>query len=354
MSQWLDDRSYVTRVDPSGMYDLTVGFPGQVQRALDISWSSALPDWKVKPDNVILTGLGGSAAGGDFARALFEFESSVPFIVNRDYFLPRWAGSGTLVFATSYSGNTEETLSAYDDAKRKGCSLVCVTSGGKLAELAKADGWPLIPIPGGQPPRTALGYLFAPVVVASEKLGLLPKQDWGAALTVLDKCVADWSVDVPFDDNPTKQLAKALFGKLSVIYGLGFWQGLVAGRWKGQICENAKNLTFAHTFPELCHNEVLGWVEAGKQGAGRWAAVVLQDGTESAKMKKRAEVTSRLISNVADTHTVTARGATLLERMLSLTLFGDFTSIYLAALNGVDPENIDSINILKAELSKVP
>lgn len=354
MSHNLDDASFVTRLDPKGMYGLTAAFPAQVQAALDIAWGSSLPEWKAKPDNVLLTGLGGSAAGGDFTRSLFEFQSKVPFLVNRDYFLPNWAGPGTLAFATSYSGNTEETLSAYDDAKKKGCPIICVTSGGKLADSAKADGWPLIPIPAGQPPRTALGYLFAPVVVAAEKLGLLPKQDWGAAISVLEGCVKDWSVDVPFESNPTKQLAQELHGKLSVIYGLGFWQGLVAGRWKGQICENAKNMTFAHTYPELCHNEVLGWVEADKQGVESWVSVVLQDGGESAKMKKRAEVTARLISNVATTHFVTARGSTLLEKMLSLTLFGDFVSIYLAALNGVDPENIDSINILKSELANVP
>ena len=350
----LDDAAFVKRLDPKGMYDLTVGFPAQVQTALDISWGSSLPEWKVTPNNVVLTGLGGSAAGGDFTRSLFEFQSKVPFLVNRDYTLPNWAGPGTLVFATSYSGNTEETLSAYEDAKRRGCPVICVTSGGRLSELAKTDGFPLISIPSGQPPRTALGYLFAPVVVACEKLGLLPKQDWGQTIVGLQSSVKEWAVEVPFESNQTKLLSQDLFGKLSVIYGLGFWQGLVAGRWKGQICENAKNMTFAHTYPELCHNEVLGWVEADKQGVDSWVSIVLQDGTESLKMKKRAEVVANLIGGVATTHYVTARGNSLIEKMLSLALFGDFVSIYLAALNGVDPENIDSINILKTELALVP
>lgn len=353
MSHLLDDPQYVTRIDPKGMYDLTVALPAQVQTALDRAWGTVFPE-RTKPANVILTGLGGSAAGGDFTRALFEFQSTVPFLVNRDYALPNWAGKDTLVFATSYSGNTEETLAAYDDAKRKGCPVICVTSGGKLADLAVSDGFPLVKIPSGQPPRTALGFLFAPVVVACEKAGLLPKQDWAQAIVTLQNCAAEWSVDVPFENNPTKQLAQELHGKLSVIYGLGFWQGLVAGRWKGQICENAKNMTFAHTYPELCHNEVLGWVEADKQGVESWVSIVLQDGTESAKMQKRADVVARLIKDTAETHFVTARGSTLLERMLSLTFFGDFVSIYLAALNGVDPENIDSINILKSELAQVP
>lgn len=349
----LDDASFVTRLDPKGMYRLTVDFPDQVQKALEISRAAALPAWKATPSNVILTGLGGSAAGGDLTRALFESQGKVPFVVNRDYFLPTWAGPETLVFVTSYSGNTEETLSAYAHAKSKGCPVIVVTSGGKLADLAVADGFPLVQIPSGQPPRTALGYLFVPIVVACEQLGLLPKQDWNSALTTLRAAITEWAVEVPFSNNPTKQLGQDLFGKVSVIYGLGFWQGLVAGRWKGQICENAKNMTFAHTYPELCHNEVLGWVKANEQGVAAWLSIVLQDGTESAKMKKRAEVTAQLISHVAETRFVNAPGVSLLEKMLALTLYGDFVSIYLAALNGVDPENIDSINILKSELAHV-
>ncbi|MBS1713277.1 MAG: bifunctional phosphoglucose/phosphomannose isomerase [Armatimonadetes bacterium] len=354
MKHLLDDEAYVLRNDPKGMYALTCAFPDQVSEAVDIGYKADLSTVQGRPGQVLLTGLGGSAAGGDLTRALFETEGSVPFQVNRDYFLPSWAGPETLVFATSYSGNTEETLSAYADAKAKGCRIVCVTSGGRLAELARLEGRPLIVIPAGQPPRTALGYLFAPVVTSCETLGLLPKQDWGSAVALLRRCVTEWGVGSPSATNPTKGLAEDLHGKISVIYGLGSWQGLVAGRWKGQICENAKNLTFAHTYPELCHNEVLGWVKADGQGVAAWLSIVLEDGTESAKMKKRAEVTARLIGNVAKTVHVRAPGASLMEKMLALTLYGDFVSLYLAALNDVDPENIDSINILKSELANVP
>ncbi|MFQ3668977.1 MAG: SIS domain-containing protein, partial [Fimbriimonadaceae bacterium] len=168
------------------------------------------------------------------------------------------------------------------------------------------------------------------------------------------KCVQDWGVETPFDANPAKQLAAALKGSVSVLYGLGSYQAVVANRWKGQINENAKNLTFANAFPELNHNEILGWVKAKDQGVGRWVAVILEDGRESAKMKERARVTTELISGVCEVHRVKARGESLLERMLSLTLFGDFVSLYLAALNDVDPENIDSINVLKKALAAVP
>lgn len=350
----LDDPSFVLRLDPKGMYKLTTEFPAQCVRALEIAKGTDLGSLARPVSSVVLTGLGGSAAGGDFTRALFEAHAKVPFTVNRDYHLASFVGPDTLVFAVSYSGNTEETLSAYADAKRRGAQIVVVTNGGKLAEAAKADGYPTVIIPAGQPPRTALGYLLIPVVYACEKFGLIPAQDYAATFALLEKCVADWSLEVPFESNPTKQLAETLFGNLSVLYGLGSWQAIVANRWKGQINENSKNMAFPNAFPELNHNEILGWVGAGKQGVKKWIAVYLEDGSESAKLQARARVTAELIKDVATVVRVQARGEALLEKMLSLTLFGDFVSLYLAALNEVDPENIDSINVLKAELAKVP
>jgi glucose/mannose-6-phosphate isomerase len=353
MPHQLDDRAYVTRLDPKDMLGRTERFPDQCREALAISRKVAITPPQQRPSVVMLTGMGGSAAGGDFARCLMDAMSSVPFIVNRDYGLPKYIGIGDYIFCASYSGNTEETLSAYADARRAGANVIVVTSGGKLAELAKEDGYPTYIIPGGHPPRTALGYMLVPVLVALEALRLLPEADFEKCFDLLDKCVQDWSVDTPFDSNPTKQLAEAMHGNLAVIYGLGPWQGAIANRWKGQINENAKNLAFPNTYPELNHNEILGWVGAGSQGVAKWLMVTLMDGSESQKMKTRASVTERLVAGTAEPHHVTARGENLLEKLLSLAFFGDFVSIYLAALNGVDPENIDSINTLKEELGKV-
>ncbi len=347
----LDDRSYVERLDPSGMFRLTEEFPDQCRRALVIAQGVPLPILRATPSCVVLTGLGGSAAGGDFVRALFEEGGACPFFVNRDYSLPAFVDSQTLVFAASYSGNTEETLAAYTDAKERSAKVVAVTTGGKLAETAQRNGDTLITIPGGQPPRTALGFMFVPVAYACAKLSLIPTPRYEDTFALLEKCVQEWTVSA--SDNGAKQLAEALHGKLAVLYGLGSWQAAVANRWTGQINENAKVMCFANAFPELCHNEILGWVGAGGQGVKEWAGVVLEDGTESAKMKKRAEVTASLVKGVASFHHVRAVGSTLLEKMLTLALYGDFVSLYMAALNGVDPENIDSINVLKTELGKV-
>lgn len=353
MAHQLDDRSFVTRLDPKEMLRLTEEFPQQCRRALEIARGVEMPLLENRPSLVMLTGLGGSAAGGDFAKALFEANGAAPFLVNRDYNLPNFLGLGDLVFAASYSGNTEETISAYADAKKAGAKIICVTSGGKLAEMAREDNNTLIQIPGGQPPRTALGFMLIPVLVACEKLKLIPEQDYEAAFALCEKMVSEWSVSSPAEKNQAKQIAADLHGAVGVIYGLGSWQGIVANRWKGQINENAKNLAFPNTYPELNHNEILGWVKAGEQGVSRWVGIVLEDGSETAKMQTRAKVSEGLIGDTARFHHVRAEGSTLLEKMLSLTFFGDFVSIYLAALNGVDPENIDSINVLKSELSKI-
>lgn len=350
----LDQKDFVLRNDPKGMYRLTSEFDQQCARAMEIARASSLPAGQTRPDLVLLTGLGGSAAGGDFVRALFEHQGVVPFQVNRDYSLPAYVGPGTVVFATSYSGNTEETLAAYYEARHKGASIVVVTSGGKLAELAKQDGFPRILIPGGQPPRTALGYMLMPVVHACIQFGWLPAFDETKFLDQLRSTIAKNAIEVPFDENPSKQLAAKLFGKVSVIYGLGSWQALVANRWKGQINENSKNMTFANAFPELNHNEILGWVQADAQGVAQWQGILLTDGTESAKMKKRFEVTAQLIEGVCGFETVVAPGESLLEKMVALALIGDYVSLYLAALNDVDPENIDHINTLKSALASVP
>lgn len=348
----LDSVDFVLRNDPKGMYALTVAFPDQCAEALRIASGVKLPP--ANPDLVLLTGLGGSAAGGDFTKALFDESGQVPFIVNRDYHLPAYVGANTLVFATSYSGNTEETLSAYSEAKDRGAKIIVVTSGGKIGALAQADGFPVITIPGGQPPRTALGFMLMPVVHACIQMGLLPAQDFSAFDAILKKSVEESKIEVPFERNPAKQIAAAIHGKLAVLYGLGSWQGLVANRWRGQINENAKNLAIFNVFPELNHNEILGWVKADEQGINQYAGVLLEDGTESAKMKKRFEVTEGLIKDRCPFDRVRPLGTTLLEKAVSLALTGDFVSLYLAALNDIDPENIDSINLLKSELSLIP
>ena len=347
----LDDRSVVTELDPDGMLKLVEDFPDQCRRALEIALATAIKPLERRPNLVIVTGMGGSAAGGDFIRSIFDAEGSIPLVVNRDYGLPSYVGVGDIVFCTSYSGNTEETLSAYEQAKKNGARVVAVTSGGKLKEYAERDGFNVYTVPGGQPPRTALGYMLVPVIVACQQLKLIRDQDILGAIQLLDQAREELTVEAP--GNPAKLLAQRLHGSVPIIYGLGTWQGLIANRWRAQINENAKMLCFFNAYPELDHNEILGWHDAINQGVTKFAGVVLEDGSETEKMKVRADVTEKLIGRICEFEHIQARGDTLLKRMLTLAYFGDFVSIYLARLNGVDPETIDAINKLKEALSKV-
>lgn len=350
----LDQSGLLTQLDPHGMMALTLDFPAQCERAYQIASEAPLPPVPNPPRQVLVCGMGGSAIGGDYLRALFEAHGTLPVQVIRDYELPNSTDAHTLVFAVSYSGNTEETLACYRQARERGAMIIALSSGGELQERARADGVPHIQVPGGQPPRTALGYLFVPLMRLAERLELLP--DLSHAYTqMLARLVQTRNAlqpSVPFEQNPAKQLAQSLYRRIPLIYGSGGARATVALRWKGQINENAKQHAFAYTFPELNHNEILGWVKASDQ-AGNWSVVVLRDPDESAKIRTRIEVTRQLVGERATWHELTAEGTTQLERLMHLTYFGDFVSLYLAFLNGVDPENIDYINILKAELAKV-
>jgi glucose/mannose-6-phosphate isomerase len=350
----LDEGGLLARLDPRGMMALTLDFPSQCERAHQIASDAPLPNLPRDPRQVLVCGMGGSAIGGDYLRALFEEYGNLPVQVIRDYSLPHSTDAHTLVFAVSYSGNTEETLACYAQARAREAMVLAVSSGGELKRRADADGVFHLQVPGGQPPRTALGYLFVPLVCLAERLGLLPdlSQPYGQMLQRLVQTRNALQMSVPYEQNPAKQLAQALYGRIPLIYGSGGAWATVAMRWKGQINENAKQHAFAYTFPELNHNEILGWVKASEQ-ADNWSVVVLRAPDESAKTRTRIEVTRQLVGNRANWHELTAAGVSQLERLMHLTYFGDFVSLYLAYLNAVDPENIDYINILKSELAKV-
>ncbi len=354
MAHLLDNTGLLIKADPKGMMALTLDFPAQCERAYQIASQFALPRLPRTPRLVVVCGMGGSAIGGDYLRALFEAYGNLPVLVVRDYHLPHCVDAESLVFAVSYSGNTEETLSCYREAHARGAMLITLSSGGELQERASADGYPHLQVPGGQPPRTALGYLFVPLMRLCERWGFLPDLSQAYAQTQrrLVQTRDQLTPSIPSEQNPAKQLAQALHGRIPLIYGSCGPRATVALRWKGQFNENAKQHAFAYTFPELNHNEILGWVLAHKQ-ALNWSVVVLSDPDDSLKIRTRIEVTRRLVGEHVPWHEISAQGESLLERLMYLTYFGDFVSLYLAYLNEVDPEAIDYINTLKAELAKI-
>lgn len=353
MSEALDSREFVLRSDPSGMYRLSEAFPQQCRDALALAEEVEVPLTNQTYRNIVVCGMGGSAAGGDLLGALLGEQGGIPLFTCRDYQVPNWVNERTLVFGCSYSGNTEETLSAVRQCLERGCNLVCVTSGGALGDLAHDRGLPVVRVPSGQPPRTALGYLFVPLASLAVRLNLLPEQDWDELFETLDRCLKDWGVESSSRNNPAKRLAVRLYSKIPLVYGLGSWQAIVANRWKSQMNENSKCMAFANAFPELNHNEIVGWTLSETQASDRWAVVILEDGQESARMQARARITRDLVRGKAETFTVTARGEGLLARMLSLVYMADFVSLYLAALYGVDPYEIAAIDILKKSLKEL-
>lgn len=356
----LDDPAAMRARDAHDIMALTTGFAAQCRDGARIGAEFAVRGSVARRPvaNVVVTGLGGSAIGGDLLRSMMDAGGDVPLVVNRDYDLPAFVSPDTLVIAASYSGNTEETLSAYAQARARRAQMVCVTSGGELAARAEADRVPVCRIPGGQPPRTATGYMFFPMLAIVGGAALLDRSldaDVEEALGVLDRLAAAYGPDAPTASNPAKQLALALFGRVPVIYGSQGYRGVVANRWKGQFNENAKEHAFANAFPEQNHNEILAWTLCRRQ-APRWSVVYLRDPEEreaAPRIARRVEVTKRIIGRAAEQHEVWAEGSSLLARMFSLFTLGDFVTVYTAYLNGVDPTDIGSIDRLKAELAKL-
>lgn len=355
----LDDLAAIERQDPSGMLALTVGFPEQCEKGVEIGSAFTPPSaWPNGPSafkDVVVTGLGGSAIGGDFLRSITEPDAKSPILVNRDYDLPGFVGEGSLVVAVSYSGNTEETLSAYAQARARGAYILVLTSGGALLEQAKADGYPALVVPGGQPPRASSGYTFFPVWVAAQKLGIIPdrSRDTREALSLMRRQRDAFKPEAPTSANSAKQLAKALGGKLPVIYGSQGFRGTIAYRWHTQFNENAKIHAFCGAFPEMNHNEILGWINAPRQ-ASDWAVIMIRDRKDTAKIAARVDTTRRLIGGNIPIHDVYADGESALARLWTGVYYGDFVSVYLALAWGEDPTVIPSIDALKEALARVP
>jgi len=351
----LDDAARRAALDAQNMIPLTHEFPEQCRKALDIAMQFNPPTPRLPIQNVVVTGLGGSAVGGDLLRVLVEDNGEVPVVVNRDYQMPAWVNDRTFVIAASYSGNTEETLSAFEDAQDRGALLACVTSGGELAQRAAHYGTPVAFIPKGQPPRSAMGYMFIPMLMAAHKVGVIrrdPTGDLQNAIALLEKAREQWNADVPFEKNPAKQLAAKLYGKLPILYGSQAYSSVVAFRWKTQLNENTKIHAYSNGYPEMNHNEILGWVLA-KQQVPNLAVVLLRDQMERPKIVARVETTKRLFARAAEVHEVFAEGQSLLVRMLHAIYLGDWVSCYLALLYGVNPTDISYINLLKAVLEKI-
>jgi glucose/mannose-6-phosphate isomerase len=343
-------REALAAVDIRGEIDDIVMLPEHLRDALWRVQSANLEPHDA-PGGLIVAGMGGSAIGGALARAALGDRASRPIMITRDYGLPPWTTPDATVLCASYSGNTEETLAAYEAAGALGARRVVATTGGSLADAARSDGVPVIPLPGGFQPRAAVGYSL---VVALEVAGLCGAGqrlhcEIDVAAAHAERLVEQWGPEAP-PNNLAKELARGLHGTIPQVAGAGLTSP-IAYRWKTQINENAKSPCFAHELPELDHNEIVGWEGAAE--LGRFSAVFLDDSDLHPRVRQRIELTRGLISaEAAATYRVETIGETRIERLISLVLLGDLVSLYLAVLRGVDPSPVAAIDRLKGELAR--
>lgn len=341
----------IARHDKHGMLGLIKGFPGQCREAVEIARRDRLPGKFDGITSIVSAGMGGSAIGGDVLYNCLSGGLPAPFSVVRDYDLPAFVGEDTFFIAASYSGNTEETLSLCEQAFKRGARVMAVTSGGELEKLCDKNGAPVVRIPGGQPPRTAIGYMFFPMVVKLEQAGLI--KDMSGEIENTITLMDEMSLRLSAPGSAAEETAGRLHGALPFIYGSAGITSCAAFRWRTQINENSKMLASTALFPEMNHNEIVGW-EHPAELMERFPVVILRDSGDNERVKARIEITKSLLQGAAPSISeVWSEGKSLPERIFSLMYYGDFVSMYLAVLNGVDPTPVERIQTLKERLKEL-
>jgi glucose/mannose-6-phosphate isomerase len=348
----LDDASYIDEVDAEGFLRVVEQFSEQIPDAFQSAKRSG-----VRPaepiDGIAVLGVGGSGISGDVLRAIFGPEFPLPVQVCKGYELPGWVGARTLVFAVSYSGETEETLEGFEKARSAGARIVTITTGGTLGKLGEMYGCPAVKPAGGLQPRAALGSLVFSMLGICQRLGLGDfEAEVDETARLLRHRAREWGRNIPSERNLAKGLAEELVGCLPVIYGSEGLAGVAAYRWKCQLNECGKVNAYWNEFSELNHNEVMGWTSGAAmcpQGV-----VVLRHRGEHPRIAERIKVTLSLIGDRPRlVRQVLAEGESRTARIMDLIHLGDYVATYLAIARGVDPCRIDLIERVKRELPPV-
>jgi glucose/mannose-6-phosphate isomerase len=343
----------IKRYDKSNMKQLLQEFPQQIEDAVVIGRAATVPYKASTIRNVVVSGLGGSAIGGDLLRSYIAEDLKVPFIVNRHYFVSEFVDQNSLVIISSYSGNTEETIAAHHDASKRKAKVLCISSNGETERLAKKMKQPFIKIPKGYPPRAALGYSFFAPLIALTKMKLISSRENDIKETIALLKRKSRMYSSLGKQNAALRIAKQLHGKLPIIYSSADRFDVVNLRWRGQLAENAKVLAFGHVLPEMNHNELVGWKVLRKQMKDL-AVVFLRDKEDHDRVQLRMKIMNKIVKEYAGiVIEVESEGKSLLARMFSLIYLGDWISYYLAILNATDPTPVKVIDYLKNELSKV-
>ncbi len=347
----LDDHSAYSSIDPSAMGSHLRNLPQQCRHAMAEAKSFSLPQDYSDIDKVVVLGMGGSAIGADLARALLTYKSSVAFYLHRDYGVPAFIDRRTLVVASSYSGMTEETLDGFNKALGIDCRKIVITTGGRLLEIARQHGIPAFVFNYKSQPRAALGYSLFPMLAILQKVGIMTFDDADICETfsLMENLSSRLREDVPTHANRAKYLASQLFRRFPIIYGAGLLSP-VAYRWKTQINENAKTTAISETVPELCHNSVAGLGLPAEITRKCFALILQAPSLHKRHLARYVPVRELLQQSGIPYETLDAEGRSELSHMMSLVMIGDWTSYYLAILNGVDPTPIPFIDFLKERL----
>lgn len=338
-------------LDTERMFDITASLPEQVADAARAARDvDGLPD-KESIEHVVVLGMGGSGIAGDVLQAAAGPFMAVPVVTVKSYELPAFVGDGSLVFAISFSGDTEETLEAATEAAMQGAKIVAVTSGGALAELANGWGAPVVPVPTSIPqPRAALGAVAIPPLVVLEDIGLFPGATQWIDLAVSQLQRRRDRLTRPGND--AELLARRIGRTIPLVHGGGAVGATAAQRWKTQVNENAKAPAFWAAQPELCHNEICGWGQHGDLTRQAMTLVALRHESEHPQVTRRFELVFDLVREVfAGVEEVHAEGEGDLAQLLDLVLFGDFVSLHMAAQEGIDPGPVPVLVDLKKRLS---
>lgn len=352
----LDDLSAIERLDSEDVLGAVERFADQCREAWFIGHSATgLPDAE-GVDSIVVLGMGGSGVSGDVVRSVIEPRLPFPFRVIKSYGpIPSWVGRNTLVYAVSYSGSTEETVSALEDVVERGARTIVVSSGGPLAEIAERHGLAHVAIPTGLQPRASLGYLTLPILATLAQMGLIldPEDELEEAVATLAEIANKSHRKRSMEENPAKDLAARIVGRIPVIYGGYGLSATAAMRFKCDLNEYGKTPAFWNEFPELNHNEIVGWKELADVTRKNFVLILLRDSGEHERVSLRFEITRRLVEpHFAEVVEVHSEGRGELTRLLSLVLVTQLAAIYVGLAYGIDPGPVEAIQKLKKELAE--
>jgi glucose/mannose-6-phosphate isomerase len=338
-------KDYVAKFDPKNQFNVLINTYQQVESA----WNNKIDTGALKGKkfkSIIVTGLGGSAISADLMTNFLGIELKVPFIVNRNYHLPSFADSDTLLIVSSYSGNTEETISVFNEGIEKKCSIICITTGGRIGKTALENNIPVVKVMPGFQPRYSLGLSFFSQLKVLQELNIISSQN-----SIVEKIISLWKnkgIQLSREENKAFDLALQLIGFIPIIYSASEVTSAVGYRLKCQFNENSKLHAFHNVIPELNHNEIIGW-ESFLDKQLNAKLILIMDNIYHPQIKKRFEVTSSLVS--CDKIILESDEADFKLRIMDLIYLGDWITYYLALFRGFDPTEIENINILKEKLA---